>query len=62
MPTYQYRCEECEKTFKRTETISEHEVAEPNARNSEQEGLQRTWSCLCGDIKGELRLPQPLLP
>jgi putative FmdB family regulatory protein len=29
VPTYQYRCEECEKTFERTETISEHEVAKP---------------------------------
>jgi putative FmdB family regulatory protein len=29
MPTYQYRCEECEKTFERTETMAEHDVAEP---------------------------------
>ena len=29
MPTYQYRCEQCEITFERTETISEHEVAKP---------------------------------
>ena len=29
MPTYQCRCEQCEITFERTETISEHEVAEP---------------------------------
>jgi putative FmdB family regulatory protein len=27
MPTYQYHCEQCEKTFERTETISEHEAA-----------------------------------
>jgi putative FmdB family regulatory protein len=27
MPTYQYSCQECEKTFEQTETISEHEVA-----------------------------------
>lgn len=27
MPTYQYRCEKCGKKFKRTETISEHEIA-----------------------------------
>ena len=25
MPIYQYRCAECERTFERTETISEHE-------------------------------------
>ena len=25
MPTYQYRCEKCGKTFERTETISERE-------------------------------------
>jgi putative FmdB family regulatory protein len=27
MPTYQYRCKECGKSFERTETISEHEKA-----------------------------------
>ncbi len=29
MPTYQYRCEKCGKTFERTETISEHEAVKP---------------------------------
>jgi putative FmdB family regulatory protein len=29
MPTYQYRCEKCEKKFERTETISEHEITKP---------------------------------
>ena len=29
MPTYQYRCEECEKTFERTETMAEHDVVKP---------------------------------
>jgi putative FmdB family regulatory protein len=27
--TYQYCCQECERTFERTKTISEHEVAKP---------------------------------
>jgi putative FmdB family regulatory protein len=27
VPTYQYRCRECGKSFERTETISEHENA-----------------------------------
>ena len=27
MPTYQYRCNECGKSFERTETITEHEAA-----------------------------------
>jgi putative FmdB family regulatory protein len=27
VPTYQYRCKKCGKSFERTETISEHEVA-----------------------------------
>jgi putative FmdB family regulatory protein len=27
VPTYQYRCKECGKSFERTETISEHEAA-----------------------------------
>ena len=26
MPTYQYRCGECGKSFERTETITEHET------------------------------------
>ncbi|HBH40952.1 MAG TPA: FmdB family transcriptional regulator [Rhizobiales bacterium] len=29
MPTYNYRCEKCGKTFERAETISEHETARP---------------------------------
>ena len=28
VPTYQYRCSECGKSFERTETISEHEAAQ----------------------------------
>ena len=28
VPTYQYRCGECGKSFERTETISEHENAQ----------------------------------
>jgi putative FmdB family regulatory protein len=27
VPTYQYRCRECGKSFERTETISEHDAA-----------------------------------
>ena len=27
MPTYQYRCRKCGKSFERTETIAEHEAA-----------------------------------
>jgi putative FmdB family regulatory protein len=27
VPTYQYRCRECGKSFERTETITEHEAA-----------------------------------
>jgi len=29
MPAYQYRCQKCDTTFERTETISEHEAAKP---------------------------------
>jgi len=27
VPTYQYRCRDCGKSFERTETITEHEAA-----------------------------------
>jgi putative FmdB family regulatory protein len=27
VPTYQYRCSKCGKSFERTETITEHEAA-----------------------------------
>jgi putative FmdB family regulatory protein len=30
MPTYVYRCEQCEDTFERIETISEHGGAKPS--------------------------------
>jgi putative FmdB family regulatory protein len=33
MPTYQYRCQKCDATFERTETISEDATAKPNAPN-----------------------------
>lgn len=29
MPTYDYRCENCKRTFSRTESFSEHEKAKP---------------------------------
>jgi putative FmdB family regulatory protein len=40
MPTYQYRCEKCGKTFERTETISEHEVTKPQCPNPGVPGTQ----------------------
>ena len=52
MLTYQYRCQACEQTFERTETISEHEVAKPK---NGQEGLGYAGSRLRGDFKKELR-------
>jgi putative FmdB family regulatory protein len=29
MPTYVYRCEQCEETFEQVETMSEHAVNQP---------------------------------
>ncbi len=29
MPTYEYRCEKCQATFERTESVAEHEAAKP---------------------------------
>lgn len=33
VPTYQYRCEKCGKSFERTETITEHEAAKAKCPN-----------------------------
>ncbi len=30
MPTYEYRCEKCDKAFERTESFTEHEAAKPS--------------------------------
>ncbi len=30
MPTYVYRCSQCEATFERVESMSEHAVAKPH--------------------------------
>jgi putative FmdB family regulatory protein len=48
VPTYQYRCEECGKTFERTETISEPEVAKPKCPNCGSKKVSGV--CLRGDI------------
>ena len=47
MPTYQYGCENCGKTFERTETISEHEALKPPCPKCER-------PCLRGDDQKEL--------
>ena len=54
MPTYQYRCEECEKTFERTETISEHEVAKPKCPTCGSKKVSVVPGRV-GDIKEELK-------
>jgi hypothetical protein len=55
VPTYQYRCERCEITFERTETISERGGEAEMPEMWEQEGLGYAGSRLRGDIKKELR-------
>jgi putative FmdB family regulatory protein len=30
MPTYDYRCDKCQKRFKRSESIAEHQAAKPS--------------------------------
>ena len=56
MPTYQYRCEKCEKGFERTETISEHAEVNRNARSvGAKKGHLRAGPCFCGDIQEELK-------
>jgi len=44
--TYQYRCEECEKTFERTETMSEHEVAKPQCPKCESRKVSVVPGCV----------------
>ncbi len=55
MPTYQYRCQEYDTTFERTETISEHEAAKPMPKMWEHEGFCCTSAYLRGDVKEELK-------
>ena len=62
MPIYQYRCAECERTFERTETISEHEKTKPQCPECGSKGrVGCACSCLRGNIKEELRLPHRAL-
>ena len=56
MPNYQYRCRECEETFERTETISEHEVAKPQCPKCRSKKVSAVPIFrLRSDIKEELR-------
>jgi len=54
VPTYQYPCKECGRTFERTETISEHEVAKPQCPKGGGKRVRCTGPRLLGDIKEEL--------
>jgi putative FmdB family regulatory protein len=40
VPTYQYRCKECSKSFERTETITEHEAAKVRCPNNSKKVTQ----------------------
>jgi putative FmdB family regulatory protein len=33
MPTYVYRCDQCQETFERVETMSEHGASKPRCPN-----------------------------
>ena len=56
MPNYPYRCRECEETFERTETISEHDVAKPQCPKCRSKKVSAVPSSrLHSDIKEELR-------
>ncbi len=41
MPTYVYRCSQCEATFERVESMSEHAVAKPHC--PECGSIQVVW-------------------
>ena len=62
MPTYQYRCEKCGKSFERTETITEHEAAKAKCPNCDsQESDPSTGSRSRRDVQEELGFVDPLL-
>ena len=57
MPTYQYRCEKCGKTFERTETMSEHEAAKPQCPNYRSKKVSAVpGRVYVGDIQEELKM------
>jgi len=55
MPTYQYRCEKCEKGFERTETISEHAEVNRNARSVGAKRVTFVPGRVFVDIQEELK-------
>ena len=52
MPTYEYRCENCGKSFERTETINEHDKAKVKCPKCDSD--PNTGSRSCRDIQKEL--------
>ena len=55
MPTYQYRCRECGKSFERTETITEHEAAKARCPKCDsKKGDPSTGSYSRRDIQEKL--------
>ena len=60
MPTYQYRCGECGKSFERTETISEHEAAKMRCpKCNSKKGDPGTGPRSRRDIEEELGVLDP---
>jgi putative FmdB family regulatory protein len=54
VPTYQYRCRECGKSFERTETISEHEKAKVRCPKCDGKNLTQVPGRVRRDIQEEL--------
>lgn len=40
MPTYEYRCSKCGKTFERREHVAEHEKSHPHCPNCQSADVQ----------------------
>jgi len=46
MPTYEYRCNECRKSFTRDESIAEHQAQTPKCPKCGSKNVARSFSAV----------------
>jgi putative FmdB family regulatory protein len=44
MPTYEYRCQKCEKDFEIVESVTDHDPAKARCPECGSEDVERRWS------------------